>query len=36
VDDIGRCGYDYVVERAREMTDKQLKKILEELKGRRV
>lgn len=36
VNDIERCGYDYVVERAMEMTDKQLKVILEEVKGRRV
>jgi hypothetical protein len=36
VNDIERCGYDYAVERAREMTDEQRRKILGEVKGRRV
>lgn len=36
VNDIERCGYDYVVERALEMTDAQLKAILDDVKGRRI
>jgi hypothetical protein len=34
--DIERCGYDYVVDRALEMTDKQLKAILFDVSGHRV
>ena len=36
VNDIERCGYDYVVERALEMTDEQLKAVLDDVKGRRL
>ena len=36
VNDIERCGYDYVVNMALEMTDKQLKAILDDVKGRRI
>lgn len=36
VNDIERCGYDYVVDRALEMTDNQLKAILEDVKGHRI
>jgi hypothetical protein len=36
VNDIERCGYDYVVERTLEMTDEQLRVILEDVKGRRL
>jgi hypothetical protein len=36
VNDIERCGYDYVVDRALEMTDAQLKWILGDVKGRRL
>ncbi|HUL01460.1 MAG TPA: hypothetical protein VLX29_11510 [Nitrospirota bacterium] len=34
--DVERCGYDYVVERALEMTDAQLKAVLDDVKGRRI
>jgi hypothetical protein len=36
VNDIERCGYDYVVERALEMTDSQLKAVLDDVKGHRL
>jgi hypothetical protein len=36
VNDIERCGYDYVVDMAMEMTNKQLKAILDDVKGRRL
>jgi hypothetical protein len=36
VNDIERCGYDYVVERALEMTNAQLKAVLDDVKGRRL
>jgi hypothetical protein len=35
VNDIGRCGYDYAVERARERREEQIRVILGEVKGRR-
>jgi hypothetical protein len=36
VNDIERCGYDYVVDMALEMTDSQLKRVLDDVKGRRI
>jgi hypothetical protein len=36
VNDIERCGYDYVVEMALEMTDSRLKAVLDDVKGRRM
>lgn len=36
VNDVERCGYDYVVEMALEMTDAQLKAVLDDVKGRRL
>jgi hypothetical protein len=36
VNDIERCGYDYVVDKALEMTNDQLKAILDDIKGYRI
>jgi hypothetical protein len=36
VNDIERCGYDYVVDMALQMTDKQLKAVLDDMKGQRL
>jgi hypothetical protein len=36
INDIVRCGYDYVVDMALEMTDKQLKRVLDDVKGKRI